>query len=159
MATPKSSSAPKHPPGRGSQLTGAEQREIRYMAALEGLTQAEIARRTGRHRETIAELLKGDAFERVREEVDQLTKQEALERLRRLRMRAVNAWEASLDIAAAKGDHRPARDVLRATDVIREPEDTGAQIVVQIGLQMPAPDQVEVLIPATPALPPATDND
>jgi hypothetical protein len=39
------------------------------MAALEGLTQAEIARRTGRHRETIAELPRGDAFERVREEV------------------------------------------------------------------------------------------
>ena len=52
-------------------------------------------------------------------------------------MSAVNAWEQSLDIAAAKGDHRPAREILRSTDVIREPEDTGSKIVVQIGFQMP----------------------
>jgi IS30 family transposase len=49
--------APRHKPGRGSQVTPNERREIQRMYLADGLTKAAIAQKTGRTRETIAGVL------------------------------------------------------------------------------------------------------
>ncbi len=54
--------APRHGPGRGSQVTPAERRQIQRDHLVEGLNQRQLSDRFGRKRETVACVLKGDDF-------------------------------------------------------------------------------------------------
>ena len=53
---------------------------------------------------------------------------------------AAEAWRASMTIAAAEGNHKPAKDLLEAVGVV-QPQETGPRIAIQInqpGAALPA---------------------
>ena len=60
---PPVTKVPRRKPGRGSQVTPAERREIQRLHLAEGLNQRQLAVRTGRTRKTTANQLKGEDFE------------------------------------------------------------------------------------------------
>ena len=60
-------------------------------------------------------------------------------------------WVKASEIAAQRGDHRPAMQALEATKVIERPQATAPVVSVQIGFALPG-------VPAQPqALPPVID--
>jgi hypothetical protein len=111
--------APRHKPGRGSQVAPNERREIQRLYLVEGLAKAAIAIKTCRTRETIADVLKGEDFERLRQEVEADLVESVRRKLKNNVGRAADGWIKAIDKAAAKGDHKPAKDLLLHTDVIR----------------------------------------
>ena len=66
--------APRRKPGRGSQVTPAERREIQRLHLVDGLNQKQIAAQTGRTRETIAAQLKDEDFQAMKREVTRTTR-------------------------------------------------------------------------------------
>src|SRR5262249_26676858 len=122
----------KHTP-----LTDEDKHEIRLTAALEDIGPVELARRFGRRREAIAGLVQGPEYEKVIEEAENLSTRQAIAALSRLKLPAVKAWEKAIPIAAEKGDHKPARDVLRSTHVIQDDDDRSHEkVIVQVGIQV-----------------------
>lgn len=67
------------------------------------------------------------------------------EMLQALENEAVSAWRQALPIAGAKGDHRPAKDLLLHTRAIQPVADAGvAGITIQIGvLSLPGVSRAE----------------
>lgn len=94
----------------------------------QGRSIAEIARHLNRRWHTIADYL--SKHEDVAADV-------ARKYLNTKRIRAVEAWEMSLEPAAKKGDHRPAKDLLLHTEVIEEKDGSSAQVAVQVVIGMP----------------------
>ena len=78
-----------------------------------------LADRFGRTRETIAGVLKGDDFEALKRQVNGDMAQEARHAISTHRVKAARAWTRAVDVAAEKGDHKPAKDLLIHTDVIK----------------------------------------
>lgn len=167
--------------GRGAAVTPTEAQEIRLSHVVDGKSISAISRETGRTRETISNILKTPDTEALRQSV-----QEELHRLARTRLqsgvvRAADAWLESLDTAAEKGNHRPAKDLLESTGVI-EPTDAGVSVSVSmIGVgngvflgsdghhyeipQFPPGTPIEQVVSATPvrclpasAAPPINEN-
>ena len=143
--------APRHKPGRGSQVMPDERRAIQQAHLAEGFNQRELADRFGRTRETIAGVLKGDDFERLCREVQADLVESVQRTLRANGVQAANQWVKAVDKAAEKGDHKPAKDLLLHTGLLRPMGEgnTGNQVIVQIGLGpgspgMVAPTQEEV---------------
>ena len=135
----------RHAPGRGSQLTADERREIQEMALIEGLSQSEIARRTGRDRGTVSNVLKGDDTAALKQQLTSAGAEEARNTLRRSAARMAGNWVNAADVAAGKGDHRPSRDLLLHTGVIQPVvADQGPRIAVQINLHG-GPEPVSLL--------------
>ena len=127
--------APRRKPGRGSQVTPAERREIQRLHLAEGLNQRQLAARTGRTRETIAAQLKGADFERLRDQVETNLVETVTRYLRNNADKAAKAWVRALDRAAQKGDHKPAKDLLMHAGVIDPPGETSRpQFVVVVGM-------------------------
>ena len=127
--------APRRKPGRGSQVTPAERREIQRLHLAEGLNQKQIAAQTGRTRETIAAQLKGEDFERIRTEVETDLIETVKRQLTSNVDKAANAWIKALDRAAQKGDHKPAKDLLMHAGVIDPRGETSRQqFVVVVGM-------------------------
>ena len=123
--------------GAGTHLTEVEKREIRLVFLTERLSVSALARRVSRTREAIAACLKGPDYELLEREVNAQAAKLALTRLQGSVEEAAEAWTDSLTIAARKGDHRPAKDLLLHTKVI-EPvgEDwSGPKVIVQIGVK------------------------
>jgi hypothetical protein len=80
--------------------------------------------------------LRGEAFEKLRDEVNAQTVKIARAKIDGAVSQAADAWIESLSIASAKGDHRPAKDLLLATKVVAMPtEDKGGGVQVFIGAQ------------------------
>ncbi len=74
----------KHRPGRGSEVLPAEPNEIRRTYLTEtGISKSALARRYGRDRGTIAEILSGTEFEQLEKDVQQQLAREATGVLRR----------------------------------------------------------------------------
>ncbi len=134
--TPRSvANAPRRKPGRGSQVTPAERREIQRLHLAEGLNQRQLAARTGRTRETIAAQLKGADFERLRDQVETNLVETVTRYLKNNADKAAKAWVRALDRAAQKGDHKPAKYLLMHAGVIDYPGETSRpQFVVVVGM-------------------------
>ena len=98
--------APRRKPGRGSQVTLDERREIQRMRLIEGLNQRQPADRFGRTRETIAGVLKGEEFERLRAQVEVDLVVTVQRQLKNNVGKAATAWVKAPDRAAQKGDHK-----------------------------------------------------
>ena len=143
--------APRHKPGRGSQVRPDERRAIQQAHLVDGLTRRALADRFGRTRETIAGVLKGDDFERLCREVQADLVERVQRKLRANGGRAADRWIKAVDKAAEKGDHKPAKDLLLHTGLLRPigEGNTGNQVIVHVGLGpdcpgMVAPSQAEV---------------
>jgi hypothetical protein len=122
--------------GAGMRITPAERREIALAYLSEpGLgTISACAKHFSRTREAIAGCLKGEDFETLRRQVDHEMGESATATLKRAVGQAATAWVGAVDVAAEKGDHKPARDLLIATNVIEPPQD-GPKVIVQIGVR------------------------
>ena len=141
--------APRRKPGRGSQVMPDERREIQRMHLVEGLNQRQLADRFGRTRETIAKQLQDDDFQAVKREVHAEMAVEARSTLRGHVRVAAKDWVTASRIAAKRGDHKPAKDLLMHAGVIERLGDTaGSQVTVLVGMPgrpaMLPPTQAEI---------------
>ena len=132
------------PPGRGSQLTPDQRTAIQQLALVDGCSQSEIARRTGRDRGTIAAVLKAEDSAVLATQLSGERREAALRVLLQGVEPAAQAWRRAAEIAADKGDHRAAKDLLLATDVVRERPPVTTGVVIVIGtpehpIQVPPP--------------------
>ena len=127
--------APRRKPGRGSQVMPDERREIQFVRLVEGLNQRQLAERFGRTRETIAGVLKDDGFQALKREIDTEMAEEARSTLNRHVRNAAKDWVKASAIAAQRGDHKPAKDLLMHAGVIeRISETSGPQMTVVVGM-------------------------
>ena len=116
-------------------MTPAERLEIQRLHLAEGLNQRQLAARTGRTRETIANQFKGEDFERLRDQVETNLVETVTRYLKNNADKAAKAWVRALDRAAQKGDHKPAKDLLMHAGVIDPPGDPSRQqFVVVVGM-------------------------
>lgn len=133
---PVSGLVPRHRPGRGQEVSPSEARTIQ-LAKLTGptISQDELCRRFGRSRDTIRRVLHDPSFEQLKAEFDGTMAAEARGVLDSGRTAAAQAWLASLDRAASRGDHRPSRDLLYVTRTCEPPSalGSGPATVVHIG--------------------------
>jgi transposase-like protein len=120
------------PPGRGSQLTPDERRQIQCFALVDGLSVSQIARETGRDRGTIANVLRAEDSHDFRSQLETEARDAAVQILRGNSEKAARAWGSAIGVAADKGDHRPARDLLVAVGAIQEQNDA-PRIAIIIG--------------------------
>ena len=105
-----------------------ERREIQLVHLVDGLNQRQLADRFGRTRETIAAVLKDDDFQARKRE-------EARNALKGYVGRAAKDWITASGIAAKKGDHKPAKEILLHAGVIeRISETSGPQMTVVVGM-------------------------
>ena len=127
----------RHAPGRGSQVSPAERLDIqRTYLSEHGATISGLAAQFGRTRETIAACLKGEDFDRLKARVQSEVAEEAMAVLRRNAVRAAEKWAGeALEIAASKGDHKPARDLLVAAKMIDTDSD-GPAITIRFGVNI-----------------------
>lgn len=136
------------PPGRASQLTPDERREVQRLRLVDGASISEIARRTGRNRETIANVVRSDDTRELAQQLESESRDAALRVLRGTSEQAARAWRKAIDTAADKGDHRPARDILLHNGVIQPlngPTNIGVQVVVGTAQQPAGPDPFEAI--------------
>jgi len=120
-------------PGRGSQLTPDERREIQRLRLVDGESISEIARRVGRNRETVANIVRSDDTIELAQQLESESREAATRVLRGTSEQAARAWRKAIDMAADKGDHRPARDILLHNGVIQSlngPANIGIQVIV-----------------------------
>lgn len=126
----------KHRPGRGSELTPDERREIQRLGIVESLSIAEIARRTERDRGTVASVLQASDSQAYRQQFEG-DEREAVQRLLRASSRQVaRDWVVAASNAAARGDHRAARDLLlhsRLIDPVADSDSGATKIAIVIG--------------------------
>ena len=141
-------------PGRGSQLTPDERRDMQRLKLVDGESISEIARRTGRNRETVANVLRADDTKELAQQLETEAREGALRVLRASAETAARAWSTTaISQAAEKGDHRPARDLLLHTGVIQPIEKGGPMIGVQVivgSAERPAGDDPFDAIDVTP---------
>jgi hypothetical protein len=124
---------PRRRPGRGNEVSPAEARAIQ-IAYLTGPTISleALAERFGRNRGTVSKVLHDPSFDALKAEFDQATAIEARAVLSSGRTAAAQAWLASLDRAASRGEHRPARDLLYVERVCDPPSQQGSGPAVQV---------------------------
>ena len=147
-AEPPPGRVPRRRPGRGNEVSPVEARAIqRFHLTAPTISQEALAERFGRSRSTIRAVLHDPSFEALKAEFDQANAIEARAVLSSGRTAAAQAWLASLDRAASRGDHRPARDLLYVERVCDPPSQQGGgpQVVVSIG-------QIVTGCPANPSL-------
>jgi len=147
-AEPPSIAVSRHPAGRGSAVSPPERIEIQRAYLVEpNATITTLAKQFGRTRTTIAQLLKGPDFDSLKQQIHAELAEEAREILRKNVVRVAGKWAGlTVDQAAAKGDHRPMRDLLTAVNVI-DSEHREPHVTIQIGIN--ASDVA--LVPVLPA--------
>jgi hypothetical protein len=119
--------------GGAAHLTQAERREIQLVHLEEGLNQSQLAARFGRTREAIAKALKGEDFDALQRQVHDDLGQRAKARLAGGVEKAAAAWVRSVEVAADKGDHKAAKDLLLHTGVIEPIGDArGANVAIAV---------------------------
>lgn len=119
-------------PGRGSEVTPEERREIQRLRLIDGETISEIARCTSRNRETIANILRADDTRELQQQLEGEMRDAAKRHLQVTTEKAARAWGTAIQQAADKGDHRPAKDLLLHTGVIQPLQDSRMAIGVQV---------------------------
>ena len=124
-------------PGRGAQLTAAERAEVQQLALVDGLSQAEIARRVNRDRGTVASVLAAEDTQHMRTALEDAARSGARAILTRHAEQAAQDWVSASAVARQRGDHRPARDLLLHSGAIEPIKDGrqrgGPQIAIVIG--------------------------
>jgi hypothetical protein len=133
------------PQGKAAHLTPEQRQAIRvaYLETGGNVTYADMGRRcaaiVGRevNRETVAACLKGPAYDKLRKHFDTEIKASAVERLKAGILPAADAWVKAVDVAADKGDHKPAKELLLHTGTI-DPLDAdgraqGPLVLVYVG--------------------------
>ncbi len=97
-------------------------------------------------------MLKGDDFAALKRQVDGDMIEAARHAISTHRVKAARAWTRAVDVAAEKGDHKPAKDLLIHTDVIKPiGETTGLRLIVKIGGDPPGspgyavPSQAQII--------------
>jgi hypothetical protein len=110
----------KRPQGRAGHLSENERHAIRlaYLEAGGHVTQKELAVQFNVHRDTVAACLQGPAYEALQRQLEQARRDIAFQRLKANVLPAADAWCDAVAVAAEKGDHKPARDLLLHTNVI-----------------------------------------
>jgi hypothetical protein len=103
---------------------------------------SQIARRTGRTRETIGNVLRDPITKQLQEQMRAEKRERARQTLAASVDSAADAWRDTVAIAAKKGDHRPAKDLLLYEGVINPPNGGAGQVVVYIGNIGPADVQI-----------------
>lgn len=98
----------------------------------------------------VAQYLSGPAYELVKAEVQRDSVAKAKDMLLSLTEEATSAWRTAMPVAAKKGDHRPARDLLMANRVV-ERHDTTPAVSIVIGVQA---GSVAVTLPPAPSTSP-----
>lgn len=122
-------------PGRGSQLSPSDRLEVQEMSLVQGLSNSQIARQTGRDRGTVATVLAAPDTVELKARLQTEQHEEALTMLRNGRVTAAGDWVSAITVAAKKGDHRPAKDLLLHTGTIQPVvADQGPRVAVQINL-------------------------
>lgn len=149
---------PRKPAGVAGRVTPDERREIQLAALVEGLNKSQLAERFGRTRETIATLLQGDDFERLRETAWEDIQREAKQGLRAQVIPAVRAWGSAIGIAAGAGNHRAAKDLLEAVGVVERQPSIVNMTAIAIGPETPLQLPVIDVSHVTPASLPPTNG-
>ncbi len=149
VTPPRVVKAPRRKPGRGSQVMPDERLAIQRAHLTEGLNQRQLADRFGRTRETIGHVLKEDGFTALKREVYAEMAEEARGALRAHVGKAAKDWLRASGIAAKRGDHRPAKEILLYAGAIdRLGETPGPQVTVMVGMPghpaMIPPSQAEI---------------
>jgi len=119
---------------------------IRYAYLLDD--DATIAKLAAKHDLSLAcvgRILSGPEYETAKAEVEAMQVQAARTRLATYAEEAANQWRLAVPIAAKRGKHAPAKDLLVATRVI-DPDQRAPHVTVQLGVQA---DTVAVLIGGT----------
>lgn len=83
----------------------------------------------------VAQLLTGPEYEAIRDQIHKTTTQAVRDRLHAASELAADKWIQSFGPAAAKGDHRPMKDLLIASKVVDVDKGTTSPVVIQIGIQ------------------------
>src|SRR5437660_1230540 len=117
----ESSSGSRRRGGAGQHLTATERRAIQVAflsdASLGTVTACALHFR--RSREAIVGCLKGAEFEQLRRQIDEDAGESAARILKGAVVQAARAWtDVAIPAAAARGDHKPSRDLLVTTKVI-----------------------------------------
>jgi hypothetical protein len=107
---------------RQSPLSRDERRQLIRLRHAEGLTIAACARAMNRAYSGVYEFLQ--PYESTVDMADAKLKANA--------ETAADAWVKSLDIAAAKGEHKPAQALLEAVGVVKPHADTQVGVVVNM---------------------------
>ena len=123
----------KKPTGAAAHLSPEQKHQIRvaYLATGGNVTYTEMGQRCasliGRvvNRDTVAACLKGQEYAELRKHFDSEIKASAVEQLKAGVPGAAAAWVRSVDVAADKGDHKPAKDLLMHTGTIEPLDDDG----------------------------------
>jgi hypothetical protein len=126
----------KRPQGRTGHLRHEEKQAIRlaYLEFGGRVTRVALATQFGVNRETVAECIKGPDFEALQLQFEKELRATAFDRLKAKVPAAADAWCDSIDVAASRGDHKPARDLLLHTKVIEPVQKTdGEGIIINIG--------------------------
>ena len=101
----------------------------------EGLSRKQIAARVGRTRETIAAQLRDDDFRALKRELNAEMAEEARHALNGYVRSAAKDWVTASAIAAKRGDHKPAKELLLHAGVIKRLGETAEpQVTVLVGM-------------------------
>jgi transposase-like protein len=129
-------------------LTPDERRDIQRLKLVEGESISEIARRTGRNRETVANVLRSEDTRELAQHLETESREAVLKVLRGSSEQAARDWRRASSTAADKGDHRPAKDLLLHTGVIQpldSPVNVGVRVIGGSADQPAGPDPFEAI--------------
>lgn len=143
---------PARRPGRGQEVLASERRQIIESHLLEGFGPVALARKFGRSRDTVTKILASEDCQGLKRTLDDERKVEAKRMLERATKRAAENWISAMDVAAEKGRHEPAKDLLLHTKTIEpvaaQPADVGPRIIIGIQSLPGIPD----IRPALPGI-------
>jgi hypothetical protein len=137
------SEAPEDDPKKhGRRLTDEQHARIRLLAT-EGHTAVSIAQQIGCSRQAVDYILKKYVDARPL----------ALQRIQALSLDAIEQWQKAAEIAAAKGDHKPAKELAEAAMPELRPQQAASGNVIialgQPGAALPAglePPAIEAVV-------------
>lgn len=107
---------------------------FRYLTD-ETMTIAKLAELYQHPAHRVSSLLKGKDYDTFKATVQQTLRQAAVDRLVSSAEKAADLWAAAMPIAAARGDHRPMKDLLIATKAIDATAQAQPMVVVQVGIK------------------------
>jgi hypothetical protein len=110
----------RRPEGRAGHLSTEERLQIRlaYLESGGQRTYKALAEQFNINRDTVSACLKGAEFDALQRTFNQEAQRIAKQHLQSAMIEAAQSWRRALPVAAEKGDHRPARDLLLHTGAI-----------------------------------------
>ena len=96
------------------------------------MNRSELALKFGRSRRAVARTLGGEDFKQLEGQLTEGMATTARQRLERGVVKAADAWGTAIGKAAARGNHKPAKDLLQATGVVQA--DAAPATVVNVAI-------------------------